>query len=188
MTSKVLSETKTDKNLHDLFMNELADVYSAEKQLVRALPKMARSATLKELREALTLHLKETEGHVQTVERVFAAFDMKPKTKKCEAMEGLLAEGDEIAAVFKGSPACDAAIISACQKVEHYEIASYGCLIAWAELLGNGEASTMLEETLAEEKAADENLSLLARATSNGMAMDETAETATKTSAKRNAE
>jgi ferritin-like metal-binding protein YciE len=186
MTTKTASEKKTDKTLHDLFMTELADVYSMEKQLVKALPKMAKAATAEELVEALTLHLKETEGHVQTVELVFAAFDMKPKAKKCEAMEGLLSEGDELAASFKGSPACDAAIISACQKVEHYEIASYGCLKEWADLLGNVEASTMLEEILADEKAADDKLSALAQELSNDMALEEHAGASAKTSAKRN--
>ena len=167
MTSEAASENKTDKTLHDLFMTELADVYSAEKQLVEALPKMAEAAMAKELQEVITSHLKETEGHVRTVERVFAALDMKPKAKKCEAIERLLSEGDEPAASFKGSPACDAAIISACQKVEHYEIASYGCLKEWADLLGNVEASTMLEAILAEERKANESLGALARAASN---------------------
>jgi len=173
MTTKVASEKKTDKSLHDLFMTELADVYHAEKQLVKALPKMAKAAKAEELKEALELHLKETEGHVKTVELVFAEFDTKPKAKKCEAMEGLLSEGDELAADFKGSPACDAAIISACQKVEHYEIVSYGCLKEWADILGNTEASTMLEEILADERAADEALSALACSAINDAAMEE---------------
>jgi ferritin-like metal-binding protein YciE len=173
MTSNTVSEKKMDKTLHDLFMTELADVYSMEKQLVKALPKMAKAAMAEDLQEAITLHLKETETHVRRVELVFGAFDMKPKAKKCDAMEGLLSEGDDLADSYKGSPACDAAIISACQKVEHYEIASYGCLLEWAGLLGNVEASTLLEETLADEKAADEKLSALARSASNEMALEE---------------
>lgn len=184
MATKAASEKKTEKTLHDLFMTELADVYNVEKRLVKALPKMAKAATAEELQEAISLHLKETEGHVRTVELVFAAFDEKPKSKKCEAIEGLLSEGDELAASFKGSAACDAAIISACQKVEHYEIASYGCLQEWAGLLGNDEAATMLEEILAEEKAADESLSALARAASNDMALEKNAEETDKTTSK----
>jgi len=179
-------QLKTDKTLHDLFMTELADVYSAEKQLVKALPGMAKAAKANELKETLTSHLNETEGHLRKVELVFADFDVKPKTKRCEAMEGLLAEGKEVAASFAGSPACDAAIIAACQKLEHYEIASYGCLREWASLLGNEEASTKLEEILVEEKAADESLCALARSASNNSALDRRAAGAAKTTAKRN--
>lgn len=185
MTTRTASEKKTEKTLQDLFMTELADVYSAEKQLVKALPKMAKAAMAEELQEALTMHLKETEGHVQSLEGVFRVFDMKPRAKKCEAMEGLLSEGDELAASFEGSPACDAAIISACQKVEHYEIASYGCLREWADLLGNPEASTMLEQILAEEVAADEKLTTLACTANNGMALEDDMSEATKSNAKQ---
>lgn len=127
-----------------------------------------------------------TRGHVQTVEAVFAAFDMKPRAKKCGAMEGLLSEGDKVAASFRGSPACDAAIIAACQKVEHYEIASYGCLQEWAGVLGHMEASIMLEGILEEEKAANKSLSALAHAGSNEMAMENPAMELIKTLAKRN--
>src|SRR5450432_2703108 len=152
------------KTLKDLFLGELADVYDAEHRIIKALPKMAKAATCDKLKEAILAHLKETEGHVKKVEQVFQSFDEKAKGKTCEATVGLLKEGDEIAAEFKGSPAINAALIAAAQKVEHYEIASYGCLHEWAGLLGNEPAAGFLEEILAEEKAANEKLTGLARA------------------------
>jgi len=159
------------KTLKDLFLGELADMYDAERRIVKALPKLAKAATCEKLQEALLTHLKETEGHVTKVERVFECFDEKAKGKTCEATVGLLKEGDEIAAEFKGSPAINAAIISAGQKVEHYETASYGCLHEWATLLGNEDAASILEEILNEEKAANETLTALARASSNEEAL-----------------
>ena len=155
------------KTLEDLFFDELADIYDAEQRIVRALPKMKKAATCKHLQEAIEHHLKETERHVTRLESVFKCFGKSAKGKKCEATVGLLEEGDEIAAEFKGSPAINAAVIAAAQKVEHYEIASYGCLHEWAGLLGNEKAAGLLEETLAEEKAANETLTELARASSN---------------------
>lgn len=159
------------KTLKDLFMDELADMYDAERRIVKALPKMARAATCPELKAAIQSHLKETEGHVTKLEEVFEAFEQKAKGKTCEATVGLLEEGDEIAADFKGSPAINAALISAAQKVEHYEMASYGCLHEWAGLLGNEEAAGLLQEILGEEKAANEALTKLARASSNEEAL-----------------
>lgn len=161
------------KTLKDLFLDELADMYDAEKRIVKALPKLAKAATSDDLKEAIQAHLKETEGHVTKLEQVFQSFDEKPKGKTCEATVGLLKEGDEIAAEFKDSPAINAALISAAQKVEHYEIASYGCLHEWAGLLGNDEAAALLEAILDEEKAANEGLTELARASSNPEALDE---------------
>jgi len=161
------------KTLKDLFLDELADMYDAEHRIVKALPKMARAATCDDLRGAIQSHLKETEGHVKKLEQVFQCFDEKAKGKKCEATVGLLEEGDEIAAEFKGSPAINAALISAAQKVEHYEMASYGCLHEWAGLLDNQEAASLLQEILNEEKAANESLTKLARAGSNDEAMGE---------------
>jgi ferritin-like metal-binding protein YciE len=155
------------KTLNDLFMDELADMYDAEHRIVKALPKMAKAATCDDLKGAFLSHLKETEGHVKKLEQVFQAFDETAKGKKCEATVGLLEEGDEIAAEFKGSPAINAALISAAQKVEHYEMASYGCLHEWAGLLGNEKAAGLLEKILDEEKAANEKLTELARASSN---------------------
>ena len=164
------SETKT---LKDLFLGELADMYDAEQRIVRALPKMAKAATCPDLQKAIRSHLKETEGHVTKLEKVFKAFGKTAKGKKCEATVGLLEEGDEIAADFKGSPAINAALISAAQKVEHYEIASYGCLHEWAGVLGNSEAARLLQTILDEEKAANESLTDLARSSSNSDALGE---------------
>lgn len=164
------------KTLKDLFLDELADMYDAERRIVKALPKMAKAATSDDLKQALESHLKETIGHVKKLEQVFQSFDEKAQGKTCEATVGLLKEGDEIAADFKGSPAVNAALISAAQKVEHYEMASYGCLHEWAGLLENKEASGLLEEILSEEKAANEKLTDLARASSNEEALGESEE------------
>lgn len=159
------------KTLKDLFLSELADIYDAERRIVKALPKMAKAATCDELKGAIQSHLKETEGHVKKLEQVFQSFDMKAKGQTCEATVGLLEEGDEIAADFKGSPAINAALISVAQKVEHYEMASYGCLHEWAGLLGNKEAADLLQQILEEEKAANSSLTKLARASSNAEAL-----------------
>lgn len=148
--------------LRELFLDELADVLYAEKLLVKTLPKMARAAQSEELREAIEMHLEETQTHVDRIGQVFELFDKPVKAKKCEAMEGLVAEGKTIMEEWKGSPASDAGLISAAQKVEHYEIASYGTLATWAELLGNEEAADLLKETLDEEEATDEKLTQLA--------------------------
>jgi ferritin-like metal-binding protein YciE len=161
------------KTLKDLFLSELADMYDAERRIVKALPKMAAAATCDKLKKAILAHLKETEGHVTKLEEVFQSFDEEAKGKTCEATVGLLKEGDEIAAEFKGSPAINAALISAAQKVEHYEMASYGCLHEWAGLLGNTEAAGLLNEILDQEKAANETLTELARAGSNKEALSE---------------
>jgi len=161
------------KTLKDLFMDELADMYDAERRIVKALPKMAKAATSDELNGAFLSHLEETKGHVTKLEQVFECFDEKAKGKTCEATKGLLAEGDEIAAEFKGSPAINAALISAAQKVEHYEMASYGCLHEWAGLLGNKKAARLLKEILDQEKAANQALNELALASSNEEALGE---------------
>src|ERR1019366_1154271 len=161
------------KTLKDLFLDELADMYDAEHRIVKALPKMAKAATCPDLKEAIQSHLRETEGHVKKLQQAFQCFGEKAKGKTYEATVGLLAEGDEIAADFKGSPAINAALISAAQKVEHYEMASYGCLHEWAGLLGNEEAAGLLHEILDQEKAANETLTGLARASSNEEALGE---------------
>ena len=161
------------KTLKVLFLDELADMYDAERRIVKALPKMAKAATCDKLKQAILAHLKETEGHVTKVEQVFQSFDETAKGKTCEATVGLLKEGDEIAADFKGSPAINAALISAAQKVEHYEMASYGCLHEWAGLLGNKNAAGLLQEILDQEKAANETLTKLARAGSNKEALED---------------
>jgi ferritin-like metal-binding protein YciE len=161
------------KLLKDLLLDELADMYDAERRIAKALPRMAKAATCNKLTKALQAHLKETESHVKKLERVFKSFDQKVRGKTCEATVGLLKEGDEIAADFKGSPAINAALISAGQKVEHYEMASYGCLHEWAGLLGNKEAAVLLGEILAEEDAANDTLTELARASCNEKALGE---------------
>jgi ferritin-like metal-binding protein YciE len=157
--------------LNKLFLAELADRYDSEKQLVRAIPKLAKLATCKALQEHFQSHLKETEGHVKKLETLFKAFDAKVKAKKCQATIGLLKEGEEFAADFKGSTAINAALISAAQKIEHYEIASYGCLHAWASLLGNHKAANVLEGILKEEKAANDSFIKLAGSCCNQEAL-----------------
>src|SRR5450755_1193172 len=161
------------KTLKDLFLDEVADMYDAEHRIVKALPKMAKAATCPDLRAAILSHLRETEGHVKKLEQVFQSFDEKAKGQTCKATVGLLEEGDEIAADFKGSPAINAALISAAQKVEHHEMASYGCLHEWAGLLANEKAAGLLQEILDEEKGANEKLTELARASSNDEALGE---------------
>ena len=168
------------KTLKELFLDELADMYDAEKRIVKALPKMAKAATCPDLKGAIQLHLKETEGHVRKLEQVFQTFELKPKGKTCEATVGLLEEGDEIAADFKGSPAINAALISAAQKVEHYEIASYGCLHEWAGLLGHDKAAGLLQEILDQERAADETLTEVARNGNNEEARNGEADAASE--------
>jgi ferritin-like metal-binding protein YciE len=159
------------KTLENLFLEELADIYDAENRLTRALPKVARAATHHELKQAFQTHLSETEQQVKRLQRVFKAFDKPPRGKKCKAMVGLLKEADEIASENKGSPTINAALISAAQKVEHYEIASYGCLREWAEQLGNQTAADILQEILEEEKTADRTLTEQARARCNESAV-----------------
>ena len=182
---KTISPNKQMKmqTLKDLFLNELADMYDAERRIVKALPKMAAAATSDKLTKAFQFHLKETEGHVTKVEQVFQLFDQKAKGKTCKATVGLLEEGDELAMDFKGSPAINAALISAAQRVEHHEMASYGCLHEWAGLLGNKEAAGLLQEILDQEKAANESLTLLARASCNEKALSESKETGSEETA-----
>jgi ferritin-like metal-binding protein YciE len=158
------------KTLHTLFLAELADIYDAEKRLTKALPKLAKAASDESLRAAFEAHLEETESHVQKVEQVFEEFETKPRREKCEAIEGLLKEGDQIASENKNAPTIDAALISAAQKVEHYEIASYGCLREWARQLDMSEAVSLLDEILEQEKAADEKLTEIARSGCNAAA------------------
>lgn len=150
-------------NLRSTFLEELADIYDAEKQLVKALPKMAKAAKDEDLKAGFEKHLTETETHVERVEEVFQAFGEKARSKKCKAMKGLIEEGSDLISEHEG----DAALICAAQKVEHYEIAAYGCLSSWAKLLGEEYAASLLEETLDEEKATDENLTQVAESAVN---------------------
>ena len=159
------------RTLKNLFLDELADRYDAEKRLVIAMPKMIKSATCAHLQKLLQAHLKETERHVKTLEKVFKSFGQKPRLNKCEATIGLLKEGEEVASDNKGWPVLNAALISVAQKIEHYEIATYGCLRGWAKLLGNKEAAGLLQDILVEEKAANHALSELARSRSNPEAL-----------------
>jgi ferritin-like metal-binding protein YciE len=167
-----MSATKT---LKDLFVDQLEDIYYAEKQLLKALPKMARAATHEELRTAFDNHLAQTESHVSKVENVFEVIGQKPRSSKCEAMMGLLKEGDEMAADHRGSASIDPALIAAAQKVEHYEIATYGCLQEWAAVLGYDAAEATLGEILEDEKNADELLTQVARSLCNESAVVATA-------------
>jgi ferritin-like metal-binding protein YciE len=155
------------KTLKDLFLDELKDMYDAEHRIIKALPKLAKAATCEKLEAAFLNHLEETKGQVTKLEKIFQAFGESPKAKKCKATVGLLEEGDEIASENKGEPTINAALISAGQKVEHYEMASYGCLHEWAGLLGNKTAAKLIEEILDEEKAANETLTELARGSAN---------------------
>ena len=148
-------------SLEKLFLDELKDVYSAEKQILRALPKMAKTADSPELQQAFTKHLKETEGQVQRLERIFKELGQAARGKKCKGMEGLLEEGKEVLEE-DGEPAViDAALIASAQRVEHYEIAAYGFLRTYAQLLGYSQAAQLLQQTLQEEEAADEKLTEL---------------------------
>jgi ferritin-like metal-binding protein YciE len=161
------------KTLQDLFFSELADIYDAEHRIAKALPKMAKATTSAPLKKAFEAHHKQTVAHAKKVEEVFECFDRKAKSKTCEATVGLLKEGDETAASFEGSPAINAALIATAQKVEHYEMATYGCLHEWANLLGNKKAAGLLQEILNEEGATNKELTALARASSNEDAMVE---------------
>lgn len=151
------------KTLESLFLDSLADIYYAEKQLVKALPKMAKAATHDDLREAFESHLGETEGHVEKLERVFEACDESSWSKRCPAIVGIIKEAEEMISDNKKSPTINAALIAAAQKAEHYEIASYGTLRDWAKQLQNEEAAAILEQILEEEKNADQKLTGLAK-------------------------
>jgi ferritin-like metal-binding protein YciE len=148
-------------SMDELFLNEIKDVYNAEKQLVAALPRMAKAAQAPELQQAITKHLRETEGHVKRLEQILRSLGEPLRGKKCKGMEGLIEEGKEILEEDGAPEVIDAAIISAAQRVEHYEIAAYGCLRAYAQLLGNTDADRLLQQTLAEEEATDKALTAL---------------------------
>jgi ferritin-like metal-binding protein YciE len=164
--------------MRDLFLDSLADMYYAENQLVKALPKMAKAATHDDLRDAFEMHLGETEGHVQKLERVFEQLGEKPHSKKCPAIVGIIKEAEEIISENKKSPTINAALIYAAQKAEHYEIASYGTLREWASHLQQDGAAELITEILGQEKAADQKLTQLAQSHCNETAaMEEEEET-----------
>ena len=149
-----------EQGLRELYIDELKDLFNAENQLVKALPKMAKAATSEELRAGFEEHLQQTKGQVQRLETIFKQLGENPKGKKCKAMEGLIEEGSEVIDEHDGA-LLDAALIGAAQRVEHYEIAAYGTVIAFAEELGESEHVSLLNETLEEEKATDEKLTEL---------------------------
>jgi ferritin-like metal-binding protein YciE len=149
-------------SLEDLLQDEIKDIYDAEKQLIKALPKLIKKATNEELKEALNAHLQETEQHAERLEQVFELFDMPIKGKKCEGMQHLIAEGSEMIDECDDDDTRDAVIIAAAQKCEHYEIASYGTIRVWANLLGKNDAGSIFEQTLNEEKEADLKLTGIA--------------------------
>lgn len=147
--------------LKHLYIGELKDLYSAENQLVKALPKMAKAATSSDLRAGFEKHLEQTKEHVTRLEKIFKALEESPKGKHCKGMEGLIKEGAEMIEEDPAAEELDAGLISAAQRVEHYEIAGYGCVSAYAKLLGETEADSILRKTLDEEKATDEKLTEL---------------------------
>jgi ferritin-like metal-binding protein YciE len=156
-----------DKNLNDLFLDTLKDIYYAEKQILKALPKMAKAAHSDQLRASFEKHHGETEGQVERLERVFELIDKPARGKTCEAIQGILDEGKEIMEEYKGTEALDAGMVAAAQAVEHYEIARYGTLKQWALQLGIKDAVRLLDQTLQEEKKTDEALTSLAEASVN---------------------
>jgi ferritin-like metal-binding protein YciE len=150
--------------IEELFIDELKDLYSAEKQITKSLPKLAKAATAPELKDAFESHLKETLGQIERLEKVFEILGKSPRGKTCNGMKGVLEEGAEVLEeTEKGSSVRDAALISAAQRVEHYEMAGYGCVREYAKLLGQKEIAQLLDETLAEEKAADSKLGQVAK-------------------------
>jgi len=161
----------TIKTTRELLIDELRDIYHAEKQLVRALPKMAKAAKSPKLRQAFEQHLDETKGQVERLEQVFEQMDTRSSGKRCEAMEGLIEEAKEMMEEIKTREVLDAALIMGAQKVEHYEIAAYGSACALAEALGQNDIKQLLEETLNEEKAADQKLNQLAISEVNNAAL-----------------
>ena len=157
----------TVKTVEELFVHELSDIYSAEKQLTKALPRLARASANPSLAEAFNSHLEETQGQIERIDQIVELLDLKLKRIKCAAMEGLVEEGKEVIESVEEGPVRDAALIGGAQKVEHYEIASYGTLAALAKNLGYKDAIPLILATLKEEKSADEKLTLLAEGGGN---------------------
>jgi ferritin-like metal-binding protein YciE len=151
------------QSMEELFHAQLQDLYYAEKQLLKALPKLAKNSTSSQLAEAFTNHLHETEVHVQRLEKVFGLMEKKPKGRKCDAILGIIAEGQEVIDEVDDDAVRDAGLVAAGQAAEHYEIARYGTLVAWAQLLGLEKAVELLDETLGEEKKADRLLTSIAQ-------------------------
>jgi ferritin-like metal-binding protein YciE len=177
--------------LHDAFLDELHDIYDAEHQLTKALPKLAKTATAAPLRDAFESHLRETQGHITRLEQVFTALEEKAEGKHCDGIAGIIEEGKSVMEEDFDDAAMDACLIAAGQRAEHYEMAAYGTLIAWARAMGHDEAADLLQENLDEEKAADTKLSSLADGGINEAAAemaqsdDETAEADDSSAGKR---
>jgi ferritin-like metal-binding protein YciE len=159
------------ETMEDLLLEQIEDLYDAEKRLVKALPKMAEASTSQSLRQAFESHLMETEGHVSRLENVFRILGSDPKTHTCDAMKGLISEGEDVISDIDESPLRDAGLIAAANRVEHYEIAAYGSARTFAETLGLREAAALLEQTLQEEKKADQKLTQLAESMINDEAL-----------------
>jgi len=164
-----MAETGT---LHDAFLDELRDAYDAEKQLTKALAKLAKAASTAPLREAFESHLEETQGHIERLEEVFASLDEKVKGKHCDGIAGIIEEGKAVMEEDFDEATMDACLIAAGQRAEHYEMAAYGTLVAWARAMGHTEAADLLQENLDEEKAADEKLTSLAEGGINDSAAE----------------
>jgi ferritin-like metal-binding protein YciE len=150
------------ETLHDAMLDELKDLYHAEKQLTKALPKLAKASTHPELRSAFESHLEETQGHVSRLEEAFEMLDEKVKAKPCAGMAGIIEEGSDVIKELDKGPLLDACLVASAQRAEHYEMAAYGSVMAWAKTLGLNELASLLEQTLDEEKQTDEKLSALA--------------------------
>jgi ferritin-like metal-binding protein YciE len=164
-----------EKTLNDLFYDTLKDIYYAERKILKALPKMARAAQSEELKAAIEKHKDQTEGQIERLQQVFEILGKRAQGKTCDAIEGIIAEGEEILEEYKGTPALDAGIISSSQAIEHYEITRYGTLKRWAETLGMNDAAELLDQNLQEESQTDGELSVMAE-TVNKTAMPEAAE------------
>lgn len=160
----------TEKTLDDLFLDTLKDIYYAEKQILKTLPKMAKAATAPELKAGFEQHLEETEGHIERLEQVFELIGKPARGKTCEAILGIIEEGKSIIDEFKNAPALDAGLVSSAQAVEHYEIARYGTLKTWAQQLGLTQAVSLLDATLKEEIATDKKLTQVAQSNVNRIA------------------
>ena len=158
--------------LHDAFLDELRDLYDAEKQLTKALPKLAKASSNPKLRQAFESHLKETEGHITRLEQVFESLDEKARGKHCDGIAGIIDEGKAVMEEDFDDLTMDACLIAGGQRAEHYEMAAYGSMVAWARAMGHGEAANLLQKTLDEEKAADKKLSDLAEGGINQSAAD----------------
>ena len=160
-----------DKTLDNLFHDTLKDIYYAERKILKSLPKMARAAQASELKAAFEKHRDQTEGQIERLQQVFEIIGKAARGKTCDAIEGILAEGDEIIEEYKDSPALDAGLLAAAQAVEHYEITRYGTLKRWAQVMGLQDAVKLLDETLQEEAQTDEDLTIIADAAVNSEAI-----------------